>query len=81
MNLERAEMQAILAGKRNDIARLKSRFAALAGDIRRAINPVLSPAEDVEMAELGRLFGDLEQTWVEIQGLRADIIRIEKELA
>lgn len=80
MSLERAAMRGRFAELQDKKAKLRLKAEGLCTAIRQGLNTALTPVEDIEMAIIAGQMDDLVMAYAEMQGVLADIARIEKEL-
>lgn len=80
MSIERAAMRGRLAELQGQRKQLKDKAQGLCTAIRQGLNTTLSPVEEIEMAIVAGQMDDLVMTYAELQGVLADIARLEKEL-
>lgn len=80
MNLERAAMKGRLAELQQHRDRLKLRIEAAARAIRTGLNTTLAPVEELEVPVMDTHWDDLKDAWAELQVVKSDIARLEREL-
>jgi hypothetical protein len=80
MNSEIAEMKVKLAVLKEQEFRLNKEWGALAGSVRRGVNPMLKDVGAVEMDELDIVWDRMKEIWIEISQVREKIDRLKKVL-
>ncbi|WP_027390874.1 hypothetical protein [Chrysiogenes arsenatis] len=80
MSIERAAMRGRLAEAKDRQQRLMLRIEGHCGAIRSGLNTALTPVADLEIPRLATFMDDLVQHWGELQAVRGEIARLEKEL-
>jgi len=80
MSLERAAMRGKLAEAREKQARMKAKAEGLCTSLRQQLNTALTPVEEIEIDQVDQQSSELTMTLAELQGIRADISRLEREL-
>jgi len=80
MSIERAAMQGRLAEARMKRDRLKAKAEGLCTSLRQQLNTALTPVEEIEIDQVDSQASDLTMTLAELQSVRGDIARLEREL-
>lgn len=81
MSTERAAMRGKLAEKKEQAAKLILRIEGNCRLIREGLNTALVPVEELEVPLMAGQMDELVLAWGELQAVRGDIARLEKELA
>lgn len=80
MNLERAAMKGRLAEANDKQAKLRSKAEGLCTSLRQQLNTALTPVEEIEIDQFSVQSDELEMTLAELQSVRGDIARLDREL-
>jgi hypothetical protein len=80
MNLERAAMRGKLSEKQDAAQKLRYRIEGNCQGIRAGLNTALTPVDDLEIPMLSGQMDELVMAWGELQGVLAEISRLEKAL-
>jgi hypothetical protein len=80
MNLERAAMRGFLAEKTQRAARLRLRIEGTCRAIRQGLNTALTAVDDLEIPMIAGQMDELVGAWGELQALRSEIDRLQREL-
>lgn len=81
MNIERAALRGRLEEARGLAAKLKLRIEGNCIAIRQGLNTVLSPVEELAIPVIAEQMDELVAAWGELQAVKLQIARFEKELA
>ena len=80
MNMERAAMRSMLAEKQETAQKLRYRIEGNCQNIRTGLNTAMTPVDDLEIPAISARMDELTMAWGELQGLLAEISRLEKAL-
>lgn len=80
LDLERAALRGRLAEAQQKEARLLRRCEAVAGSLRLALNTTLTPVPELDVPSLAEQMDVLVAEWAELQGVRGELARLEREL-
>ena len=81
MSIERAAMRGRLSELKEQAGKLKLRIEGNCRLIREGLNTALTPVEEIEVPLLAGQMDELVLAWGQLQAVRGDIARLEKELA
>lgn len=79
-NLERAALRGKLADAQERARRLTMRIEGHCTAIRQGLNTALTPVIDLEVPQLAEQMSELTAAWGELQAIRMEILRLEREL-
>lgn len=81
LNLERAAMRGVLGEKKNLAEKLKLRIEGNCRAIREGLNTALTPVAELEIPLIAGQMDELVSAWGQLQAVRSEIARLEKELS
>jgi hypothetical protein len=79
-DMERTIMRGKLAQAKEDKGKLVLKISGLCAGIRQALNPLITPVEEMDIAQAATQMDELVTAHVEMLGLTTDIQRLERAI-
>lgn len=81
MSIERAAMRGRLSEKKDLAAKMRLRIEGNCVAIRQGLNTALTHVDNLEVPMVAEQMDELVTAWGELQALKLEIARLEKELS